>query len=67
VSGLGDIILMPLMLNYNVSPDINWNFRFSIFAPTGSYGTGRLANHGQEFLDVRADRGIYVLRPEEWS
>jgi hypothetical protein len=48
-SGLGDIILMPLMLNYNVNPDFNINFRTAIYAPTGSYKVGRLANTGKNF------------------
>jgi hypothetical protein len=48
-SGLGDIILMPLMLNYNFNPDFNVNFRTAIYAPTGSYKVGRLANTGKNF------------------
>jgi hypothetical protein len=49
VSGIGDIVLMPVMLNYNVSPDVNWNFRLGIYAPTGSYEVGRLANTSKNF------------------
>jgi len=33
VNGLGDIVLMPLMLNYNVSSNLNVNFRTGIYAP----------------------------------
>lgn len=47
--GVGDILLIPLMLNYNVSPDLNVNFRFGAYAPTGSYEVGRLANTGKNF------------------
>jgi hypothetical protein len=49
VSGLGDAVLMPLMLNQNVNPDFNINYRVAIYAPTGSYELGRLANTGKNF------------------
>ena len=49
---LGDIVLMPLMLNYNVNPDFNVNFRLNVYAPTGSYEVGRLANTGKNFWTV---------------
>ena len=49
VSGLGDIILMPLMLNYVVNPDLSSNFRVAFYAPTGAYEVGRLANTGKNF------------------
>jgi hypothetical protein len=47
--GLGDIVLMPLMLNYNVNPDFNINGRVGFYAPTGSYQDGRLANTGKNY------------------
>jgi hypothetical protein len=50
--GLGDIVLMPLMLNYMVSPDYNVNFRIAAYAPTGSYKVGRLANTGKNFWTI---------------
>lgn len=49
VDALGDIVLMPLMLNYNVNSDFNVNFRVGIYAPTGSYEVGRLSNTGKNF------------------
>jgi hypothetical protein len=49
VSGIGDIVLMPLMLNYKFTPDFNMNFRLGIYAPTGDYEVGRLANTGKNF------------------
>jgi hypothetical protein len=49
VNDIGDIILMPLMLNYHVNDDINWNFRVAFYAPTGDYEVGRLANTGKNF------------------
>ncbi|MBK7973721.1 MAG: transporter [Deltaproteobacteria bacterium] len=47
--GLGDIVFQPLMLNYTVSPDLSVNFRVSLYAPSGSYEVGRLANTGKNF------------------
>lgn len=51
-SGLGDAILIPLMFNYNVNPDLNVNMRLSAYAPTGSYQVGRLANTGKNFWSI---------------
>lgn len=52
VNGVGDIVLMPLMLNYKFTPDFSMNFRVGIYAPTGSYELGRLANTGKNFWTV---------------
>lgn len=49
---LGDIILMPLMLNQNINPDLNINYRVAIYAPTGSYEVGDLANTGKNFWTI---------------
>ena len=57
-SGLGDIVLMPLMLNYNVDPDLNLNGRIGIYAPTGDYQTGRLANTGKNFWTFEPTIGV---------
>ena len=56
-NGLGDIVLMPLMLNYNVDPDFNLNGRIGIYAPTGDYEVGRLANTGKNFWTVEPTIG----------
>jgi len=55
---LGDIVLMPLMLNYNVSPDLNANFRVGVYAPTGNYEVGRLANTGKNFWTIDPVLGL---------
>jgi len=55
---LGDIVLMPLMLNYNVNPDFNMNFRVGVYAPTGSYEVGRLANTGKNFWTIEPVLGL---------
>lgn len=49
VDGLGDIVFMPLMFNYAQSKDLNFNSRLAIYAPTGEYEVGRLANTGKNF------------------
>lgn len=52
IDALGDILLMPLMLNYEVSEDASWNYRIAFYAPTGDYEFGRLANTGKNFWSV---------------
>ncbi|MFN0129312.1 MAG: transporter [Verrucomicrobiales bacterium] len=49
ISGLGDIVLMPVMLNQNFNDDFNINYRLGIYAPTGRYDVGRLANTGKNY------------------
>jgi hypothetical protein len=58
LDGLGDIVLMPLMLNYNVSSNLNLNFRTGLYAPTGDYEVGRLANTGKNFWTVEPTLGL---------
>ncbi len=48
-SGIGDIILIPLMLNYQHNTNVSSNYRLSIYAPTGRYDAERLANTGKNF------------------
>ena len=65
-NGLGDIVLMPLMLNYNVAPRLQRELpRSGIYAPTGDYKVGRLRQHGQEFLEHLAGAWAHVLRAEK--
>ncbi|MEP4078472.1 SphA family protein [Haloferula sp.] len=52
LSGIGDIVLMPLMFNYEVCDDLNINFRLGAYAPTGRYQVGRLANTGKNFWTI---------------
>jgi hypothetical protein len=52
VNGLGDIVIQPLLLNQNASPDFNINYRVSVYAPTGSYELSRLANTGKYFWAI---------------
>jgi len=59
--GLGDIVLMPLMLNYKLSPDLNASFRAAFYAPTGDYEVGRLSNTGKNFWTVEPTLGLVYL------
>lgn len=52
VDGLGDLVLMPVMLNYHINADWNANARLGIYAPTGDYEVGRLANTGKNFWTI---------------
>lgn len=63
-SGLGDIILMPLMFNYKISPAWNTNFRVSFYAPTGGYEVGSLANTGKNFWSVEPTVASIYLDPK---
>jgi len=58
VKALGDIVLIPAMFNYNVNPDFNINLRVTIYAPTGDYEVGRLANTGKNFLTIEPTVGL---------
>lgn len=48
--GLGDMVVMPLMLSYTVNPDLTVGARVGLYLPTGDYETGRLANQGKNYL-----------------
>ena len=58
ISGLGDIVLMPVMLNQNFNPDFNINYRLGVYAPTGRYEVGRLANTGKNFWTLEPTVGF---------
>ncbi|MGF1901630.1 SphA family protein [Aliivibrio sifiae] len=60
-SGLGDVMLMPVMLNQKISQDLNLNYRVSVYAPTGDYQVGRLANTGKNFWTIEPTvAAVYV-------
>lgn len=58
ISGIGDTVLMPVMLNQNLSPDFNINYRLGIYAPTGRYEVGRLANTGKNYWTIEPTVGF---------
>jgi hypothetical protein len=61
VDGLGDIILMPAMLNYALSRDLHLDLRGGIYTPTGNYEVGRLANTGKNFWTFEPTLGLLYL------
>ena len=48
-SGLGDITLYPFMLGWTNGPDLKYDFRFGVYAPSGDYTVGKLANTGRNY------------------
>ncbi len=71
---MGDILLLPLMLNYNVSPALNYNFRIAVYTPTGDYEKGALANEGKNFWTIGPMAAVMYLalkpglrRPLSWA
>ena len=63
-SGLGDILLFPIMLNYTFSPALSANFRLGIYAPTGDYEVGALANTGKNFWTIEPTAALMYLNPK---
>jgi len=50
VNGIGDITLYPFMLGWTaLNGDLKYDARLGIYAPTGSYKKGRLANVGKNY------------------
>lgn len=64
LDGLGDIVLMPLMFNYQFSEDFNASARLGIYAPTGDYEVGRLANTGKNFWTYEPTVGLMYFGKE---
>ena len=50
VDGLGDMVVMPLMLKYTINPDLALGARLGFYLPTGDYEVGRLANQGKNYM-----------------
>ena len=48
-TGLGDILLQPIMLSRVITPDFKINSRLTIYTPSGDYTVGKLANTGKNF------------------
>ena len=60
-TGPGDIVLQPVMFNYNHNPDMNSNYRITLYAPAGSYETGRLANTGKNYWSIEPTAALMYL------
>lgn len=49
-NGVGDLMLIPFMLGWtNLAPDLKVDARLTVFAPTGEYEVGQLANVGKNY------------------
>jgi hypothetical protein len=47
-SGIGDVILIPVWLGWS-SGECKWGVQLNVYAPTGEYNAGRLANPGLNY------------------
>lgn len=47
--GLGDITLYPFMLGWTNAMDMKYDVRLGVYAPTGEYEKGKLANAGRNY------------------
>lgn len=49
-NGIGDILLYPFMLGWTgLNGDLKYDIRMGVYAPTGSYEKGKLANVGKNY------------------
>jgi hypothetical protein len=48
-SGLGDINIYPFILGWTNGPDLKYDVRLGVYAPSGEYQQGALANLGKNF------------------
>ena len=65
VSGLGDIVIMPLMLNYNVDAGSQHQFPVGLLCADRQLRDGSTRQYRQKLLDGRTPDRAHVLRPEE--
>jgi len=65
VNGLGDIVLMPIIFNQKINPCWSINYRVGIYAPTGDYKVGRLANTGKNFWSFEPTVGFLYMDPNK--
>lgn len=47
-----------------VYPALNYNFRVGLYAPTGDYQKGALANEGKNFWSVEPTAAVIYLNPQ---
>ena len=57
-NALGDVVLMPFMINYAVNPNFSVNGRAAVYVPTGNYAVGRLANTGKNYTTLEPELGL---------
>lgn len=59
-SGIGDITLYPIMIGW-AKGDLKYDVRLGVYAPTGDYETGQLANVGKNFWTVEPSAAVSWL------
>jgi hypothetical protein len=64
IDALGDMVIMPVMFNYQFNDDFNLNGRFGIYAPTGEYEVGQLANAGKNYWSYEPTIGLMYFGRE---
>lgn len=55
--GLGDLYFLPFILSYAILPDLHVDGRLGIYAPTGAFEAGRLANSGKNYWSFEPTLG----------
>jgi len=48
-NGIGDITIYPFMMGWTNVPDLKYDLRLGIYAPSGDYDVGQLANLGKNY------------------
>jgi len=48
-NGIGDVLIYPFMLGWTNALDLKYDVRLGVYAPTGPYDVGRLANTGRNY------------------
>ncbi|MCW8331436.1 transporter [Photobacterium sp. SDRW27] len=62
-SGIGDLVLQPLMVSYAIEKYWQSDFRFAIYTPTGGYERGRLANTGKNYWTFSPALALIHIEP----
>lgn len=62
-SGLGDIMVSPLMLAYSISKYWQSELHFNIYAPTGNFEAGKLANVGKNYWSFSPVAWLQYIEP----
>jgi hypothetical protein len=60
-NGIGDITLYPFMLGWTNAPDLKYDVRMGVYAPTGPYDVGHLANTGRNYWTFEPSASISWL------
>ena len=61
VDGIGDIVVMPAQVSYAINADLHLDGRLGVYAPTGDYQVGRLANLGKNYWTIEPTIGVLYL------